>query len=398
MSGWRETTLDEICHYVNRGFSPKYVVNDGHIIINQRCIRNGVIDFSLSKLTSKEKKITSDKILNRSDILINSTGVGTAGRVAYFNQDFIATADSHVSIVRIDHEKANPLFIFYNLRGREDEIEGIAEGSTGQIELGRERLKLLEITIPPIEEQHAIASVLSCIDDKINLLLRQNQTLEQMAETLFRQWFVEEVNEGWDLHQLDEFVEVHRGLSYKGAGLTDAANGTPMHNLNSVFEGGGYKESGIKYYNGEFKERHKVFPGEVIVTNTEQGHEHLLIGYPAIIPTNFGDFGIFSQHVYRLKIKSKLSNFFLFHLLKTDEIHEQIAGATNGSTVNMLPKDGIEWVKFRMPPQELIDNFTKATNDQFRKQELNQTQIRTLTSLRDTLLPKFMSGEIKIRV
>src|SRR5690606_39789186 len=124
---------------------------------------------------------------------------------------------------------------------------------------------------------------------------------------------------------------------------------------------------------------------------------YLLIGYSSIVPANFGDYGIFSQHIYRLKIKSKLSNFFLFHLLKTQDIHKQIAGATNGSTVNMLSKDGVEWVKFRMPPHKLIDDFTLIANDHYKKQELNQTQIRTLTALRDTLLPKLMSGEVRVK-
>jgi len=130
-----------------------------------------------------------------------------------------------------------------------------------------------------------------------------------------------------------------RGLSYKGAGLAEEGEGVPMHNLNSVYEGGGYKYEGIKYYKGEFKERHKVFPGDIIVTNTEQGHELLLIGYPAVVPKFFGEEGIFSQHIYRLKINdARITRQFLYYLLMSHDVHEQITGATNGSTVNMLPK------------------------------------------------------------
>src|SRR5438045_1642443 len=82
---------------------------------------------------------------------------------------------------------------------------------------------------------------LSSLDDKIDLLHRQNKTLEQLAEPLFRQWFVEEAEEKWIETTLDKHTEVFRGLSYKGSGLTDKGSGLPMHNLNSVNEFGGYK-------------------------------------------------------------------------------------------------------------------------------------------------------------
>lgn len=101
MSEWKETTLGEIAEYINRGFSPKYVETDGEMVINQKCIRDGRINFLLTKLTDMHKPITSEKILKKGDILINSTGVGTAGRIAQFNEESIATADSHITIVRI---------------------------------------------------------------------------------------------------------------------------------------------------------------------------------------------------------------------------------------------------------------------------------------------------------
>jgi len=82
----------------------------------------------------------------------------------------------------------------------------------------------------------------------------------------------------------EQHTEVFRGLSYKGSGLTENGFGIPMHNLNSVYEGGGYKIEGIKFYSREYKERHLVYPGDIIVTNTEQGHEFKLIGFQAIIP------------------------------------------------------------------------------------------------------------------
>ncbi len=260
-------------------------------------------------------------------------------------------------------------------------------------------LRELPILVPSnYAEQKAIASVLSSLDDKIDLLHRQNKTLEAMAETLFREWFVEEAQEDWEETTLDVHTEACRGLSYKGSGLTEKGLGLPMHNLNSVYEGGGYKHEGIKFYDGEYKERHLVSPGEIIIANTEQGHEFKLIGFPAIIPASFGDTGLFSQHIYRLTLKEQtfLSSEFLYYLLMTSSVREQIISATNGSTVNMLAIDGLARPKFKLPPERKVIEFKSIIGKCWEKISLNNNQIHTLEKLRDTLLPKLMSGEVRV--
>lgn len=400
MKNWKDYTLGAITDYVNRGFSPKYVDSHGDIILNQKCIRNGCINYSLARLTDTKKPITIEKILRYGDILINSTGIGTAGRVAIYKGKGKATTDSHITIVRVNSKIANPIFVFNNLRQRENEIESYAEGSTGQIELGRERIKAIDILLPPLPEQHAIASVLSSLDDKIDLLYRQNKTLEAMAETLFRQWFVEEAERGWEEATLEQHIEVFRGLSYKGSGLTDAGLGLPMHNLNSVYEGGGYKHEGIKFYNGKYKERHLIYPGDIIVTNTEQGHEFKLIGFPAVVPNSFGNIGLFSQHIYKLTLieQTYLSNEYIYYLLMSPFVREQIISATNGSTVNMLAIDGLKRPKFRLPPNEKVFEFSKIVGGHWERKNVNYNQICTLEKLRETLLSKLMSGEVRVEV
>jgi len=126
----------------------------------------------------------------------------------------------------------------------------------------------------------------------------------------------------------------------------------PMHNLNSVYEGGGYKYEGIKYYTGDFKERHIIKPEEIIVANTEQGHEFKLIGFPAVVPNYFGERGIFSQHIYKLSISKNtyLTSQYIYYLIKIPKVREQIISATNGSTVNMLATDGLQRPEFNLPP------------------------------------------------
>ncbi|HAS0717070.1 TPA: hypothetical protein I3288_004472, partial [Enterobacter hormaechei subsp. steigerwaltii] len=200
-----------------------------------------------------------------------------------------------------DTTKTSVDFVFYTLRHYQKTLKHIGEGSVqDNINLGT--FENIEFPFPPISEQKAIASVLSALDDKINLLHRQNKTLESMAETLFRQWFIEEAQADWEITTLDCHITVAKGLSYKGAGLTTSDNGIPLFSLNSVLEGGGYKSAGIKYYNGDFKERHIIKHGDIIVANTEQGHEYRLIGYPAIIPTTKSKLSIYTHHLFKVSI------------------------------------------------------------------------------------------------
>lgn len=289
------------------------------------------------------------------------------------------------------------MYYFLNSTLGKNEIESSVAGST-QPTVSLKNIRNFEILLPSIKEQKAIVSVLSSFDDKIDLLYHQNKTLEAMTETLFRQWFVEEAQEDWEDTCLEKHADAYRGLSYKGSGLTEHGLGLPMHNLNSVYEGGGYKEAGIKFYSGEHKEHHLVNPGEIIVANTEQGHEFKLIGYPAIVPASFGEIGLFSQHIYRLvpKPKSYITSEYLYYLLMTPTVREQVTSATNGSTVNMLAIDGLRRPEFKLPPKEKVFEFAQQVRLWWKRREINHSQIRTLEKLRDTLLPKLMSGEVRV--
>lgn len=230
---------------------------------------------------------------------------------------------------------------------------------------------------------------------------------------MFKEWFVDfnfpgatgelvdselgMIPKGWRVVSFEEELDAVRGLSYKGAGLVDG-NATPMHNLNCVFEGGGYKTNGIKYYNGDYKEKHLVKAGELIIANTEQGHKYLLIGHPAIVPSFYGDEGIFSHHIYRLRPKeeSYLSPDFMYHLLLQAQVREQVVGFANGTTVNMLKIEGLQKPKFIMPPKELVEKFTAISKAKRLKGEQIVEENTMLAQLRDNLLPKLMKGEIEV--
>ena len=204
------------------------------------------------------------------------------------------------------------------------------------------------------------------------------------------------IPEGWEFKSLSECIKVARGLSYKGSGLS--SDGMPMHNLNSVYEGGGYKEEGIKYYNGNFKERHVTQPGDVLVANTEQGHDRLLIGFAAIIPERFGGRSLFSHHLYRIR-PERVSGFspdFVCQLLNTQAMHDNVSGYATGTTVNMLPRDALTIPGIVVPPPHLVATFSAIAQIARSKQEQCIEESRTLAAQRDELLSKLVSGQLRV--
>jgi type I restriction enzyme S subunit len=294
----------------------------------------------------------------------------------------------------------------------------------------RAAVYMLNLDVPTLPEQRAIAHILGALDNKIELNQRMSATVEAMTRALFKSWFVDfdpvrakaegrdaglpkaladlfparlvdseigEIPQGWEVGTLAEHFDAVKGVSYKGSGLS--SSGMPLHNLNSINRGGGYKYDGIKYYTGAFSQRHLVGPGDVLVANTDLTQGRLVIGHAAIVPRAFGARGIASHHIYRLRPKahSPLTATYLCHLLNSPQMHDIVSGYTNGTTVNMLPIDGVQTPKVVLAPAALVQMFDKfATQSEARREEA-VTENRTLGALRDALLAKLISGDLRVK-
>jgi len=363
---WRLVKLGEVTEYLNRGITPKYSKN-GVVVINQRCIRDGKVLFESAKITDpKKRKITKEKKLQDEDIVICSTGVGTLGRVAQIGKvEKVVTVDSHVTIVR-GNLQVNKKFLGFNLRGREKEIEFLAEGSTGQTELQRKKLENLKILLPPLPEQEAIAEVLSGLDDKIDLLHRQNKILEDMAQALFRKWFIDEADEGWEEKRLGDFVSISSGKSLK---------------KDEYIMNGKYQVFGA---NGKIGRTNKFLLDEKIIFTGRVG--------------TLGNVFISDGKVWlsdnTLIVKPETGCFyFVYFLLKT----KKLKGMNVGSTQPLIRQSDLKNITAYIPPKHVLQNFQNKVENFFVKINNNQSQIRTLENLRDTLLPKLMSGEVRVK-
>jgi len=388
---------------------------------------NGPTEFGPHHPSPVQFTTDARKLARTGDILFCVRG-STTGRMNWADREY-AIGRGVAAIRHRTRPHLQPL-----VRGViEGELRGLLAQATGSTFPNVSARQLSDLTWPPIpeDEQLAIATMVGALDDKIDLNRRMSVTLAEIARAIFKAWFVDfdpirakaegrdlglpnpitdlfpdgllesdigQIPEGWQAEPLGDHIEVVRGLSYRGASLVGEREGLPLHNLNSVLEGGGYKYEGIKWYAGEYKGRHLAKPGDLIVANTEQGHNHLLIGCPAIVPGTFGHDALFSHHLYRVRAleSSPLTRLFIYHLLLERRMRNEVIGYTHGTTVNMLSVDGLKHPRFAVPPADLVAAFEGLVGPMFKRSEHLIGEVRTLAALRDTLLPKLISGEIRV--
>jgi len=300
------------------------------------------------------------------DILL--TSVGTLG-IPYIVQkdEKFYFKDGNLTWFRNFNNSLLNQFLYYWLISPvgKGEIDMVSIGST-QPALTIRGLKGITINTPPFPEQKAIASVLSSLDDKIDLLHRQNKTLEAIAETLFRQWFVEEAEEDWEEGCLGDVIELVYGKGLK----EEIRTGTGYPVIGS---------SGVVGYHSEF-----LVEGPGIVIGRKG-----TLGKVIYLWDNF--FPIDTTYYIKSKVESAglLYEYFLLKTLNFEEMNSD-------SAVPGLNRDIALSTEIKIAPLGKLQEFNQASSKFIDKMRENEKQIRTLEKLRDTLLPKLMSGEVRV--
>jgi type I restriction enzyme, S subunit len=283
-------------------------------------------------------------------------------------------------------------FVFY--LSRWDEVRAFAEsnfeGTSGRQRVPKGCFDSLTLELPGIPEQTAIASILSSFDDKIDLLHRQNKTLEQMAETLFRQWFVEEGEENWKLKTVSEIIEVRDGTHDSPK---QKAFGKYLITSKHLKPEGIDFTSAYKISEEDFKEinkRSKVDNGDILFS---------MIGTLGLIyfVTDEPDFAIKNIGLFKSSQKPEFAKF-LFLLLKSPIGDRFIHENADGSTQEYISLGSLRNFEFKFPCDNKIREFDKEVEPMFQIIKSNTKQINTLTHLRDSLLPKLMSGEVRVKM
>lgn len=246
------------------------------------------------------------------------------------------------------------------------------------------------ISIPPLAEQKAIAAVLGSLDNKIDLLHRQNATLERMAETLFRQWFIEEAQEEWEEKPLSSLVDIKSGFPFKSADFTDSGS-FYLVTIKSVQDGFLTldKADKLKKLPNNIKNHCILKRGDIVLSLTGN------IGRCCIIDR---DNLLLNQRVAILIPKNKEHwglVYTLFRMKSTKSLLEEMGKGTAQPNLSPIEMSNLT---FRIPDDISLTKISNAINPLIKKTLTNKYQIQTLEKLRDTLLPKLMSGEVRVRV
>lgn len=402
-----------------------------------------VVDFNndFRKISNAKESITelglnnsSTQILKEGQIIISARGtVGELAQLARpmaFNQSCYGL-DAKKEYLTND-------FLYYLLKSKVNNLKNISHGSVFDT-ITRDTFKKIEVSLPPINDQNKITHVLSVLDDKIELNKKINQTLEFIAQTIFKSWFVdfdpvhakanaqsedeydaiakelgisreildlfpnefEEselglIPKGWEFNNLSNFITVIKGKSYKSSELQPSS--TALVTLKSFLRGGGYRLDGLKQYGGKYKSEQEVKPGELIIAYTDVTQNADVIGKPAIVIEDKNiktlvaslDVGIVRV------IKEHFSIGYLFYYFKTELFQNYILGYTSGTTVLHLSKNWIVNHSILTPPQNIIEKFDNFCRNVFKKVNENIQETNTLEDIKTLLLPKLLSGEIDV--
>jgi type I restriction enzyme, S subunit len=287
-------------------------------------------------------------------------------------------------------------FIYYTLTHFQRELKHIGEGSVqDNINLGT--FEDLLFPIPPLPEQAAIASVLSSLDDKIDLLHRQNATLEKMAETLFRQMMSEQ-----DFNRLQDGQDEKNKKSCQSKNHENHVQ-DKVEEAKEDWEEGKLSDLVIVKYGKDHK---KLLDGKIPVYGSgglmRYADKSLYEKESVLIPRK----GTLNNVMYQdepfwtvdtmFYTEMKIPNVakFIYHFLK----EQDLASMNVGSAVPSMTTEILNNMPLNIPSKEVFEKFEGTVAPLYAKTKSNQTQIRTLTALRDTLLPKLMSGEVKVEI
>ena len=380
---WSYEPLENFFVLITYGFTnPMPTTGVGPYMLTAKDIFNGKIQYKTARRTTSEayEKLLTEKSRPKfDDILI--TKDGSIGRVAIVDQENICISQS-VALIR-PNKRILPLFLKYLLESDQYQqlIDIDATGSTIQ-HIYITKINKMMVAVPDNAEQKTIAAVLSSLDDKINLLHRQNQTLEAVAATLFRQWFVEEAREGWEERPLSRIANFLNGLACQKHPPKSELEKLPVLKIKEL--SGGVSESS-DWASSEIKPEYIVEAGDVIFAWSAS----------LMVKVWDGERCVLNQHLFKVTSTEFPKWFYLMwckhHLAEFISI-----SSSHATTMGHIKRGDLDAAIVSVPPEKELKAMSEQMAPLLDKQISISKQIRILEKLRDTLLPKLMSGEVRV--
>lgn len=394
MSEWKEYKLGEIAEIT----SSKRIFYSEYVSFGVPFYRSKeVIDLFNKRAISTELYISEERykeieskfgVPHEGDILLTSVGslgipykVGKSDKFYFKDGNLTWFRNFNREIIFADYL----MHLLCSSIGKQ-KLDEVTIGSTQQA-LTISGLKTIDILLPPLKEQEQIAGILSSLDDKIDLLTRQNRTLESMAETLFRQYFIENPKENWKDGVIGDIIDFNpiRKLS-----KDTIAPFLEMSNLSTTT----YAPTG--WYDRAFSSGTKFKNGDTLLARITPCLENGKTAYVDFLKNEQVAWG--STEYIVMCPKGELHPFFAYIVAKYQDFRDYAESCMSGSSGRQrVDVDNLKGYEIKMPDSGTIKQFNVCVESIVGKMSCNNNQIRSLTKLRDNLLPKLMNNEVKIQ-
>ena len=402
---WKEVRLGDVVEIVNGfAFKSKAFTLEGIPVIKIKNIKAGKVilndlDYiSTSDINPKYTKIRS------SDILITMTGNRMdgspetwVGKVSLFRHQGDFYLNQRVSALRLIDDTVDNNFLSYYLSSWQSQLYFAlnSNSSGGQANITPAVVQEYRLMVPELETQRSIASILSSLDRKIELNNKINADLEEMAQAIFKNWFVDfepfkdgrfvdselgMIPEGWKVGSPYEYAKVVYGAPYKSAKFNDNGEGLPLIRIRDL------KNCNPQFYTPEIlPQTEYVNMGDIVAGMDAEFVPHIWKG----------NTGLLNQRVCKLMPQqTSISNLFVLYLMKPEL--EFVQSYKTGTTVSHLGKADIDKFVVVLPPLEVVEECSKILDSILQRIKNISAESRNLSTLRDTLLPRLMSGELEV--
>lgn len=382
MTEWREQKLSDFMD-----FNPYTPLSKG--IIAKKVTMEKLIPFN-RKIQGYEDAVFSGgtKFKNGDTLVARITPCLENGKTAYvdfLNDEEVAFGSTEFIVLRAKEGISDSRFIFYFAISDEfrDTAIQLMSGTSGRQRVDTEALKRKVFTLPPLPEQKAIAEVLSSLDDKINLLTRQNKTLEDLAQAYFRKWFIEDASDKWEEKGLDEIADFLNGLPLQ---KYPYKTGNPLHVIKIKELNNGFTDSS-DLCSADIPEQYIVHPGDVIFSWS---------GSLKVDIWKYGK-GALNQHLFKVT-SCNYPKWFYYFWIKYHLPEFKMIAESKATTMGHIQRRDLSNAIVLVPENQEINNMDNIMSPLIKKIEQNNAQILVLQKLRDTLLPKLISGEIRVKM
>lgn len=319
-------------------------------------------------------------------------------------------------VIDVDESTADGKYFYYWLTQEKNTnyLQTIAENNVATYpSIAPKDIENMSIELPSVIIQQKIAKILSNYDDLIENNNRRIKILEEMAQKIYKEWFVDfkfpghetttfkdselgKIPKGWTIEKVSNISKLSKGKSYKSSELVDNNSGLPFLNLKCIERDGGFKREGLKWFVGKYNDSHIVLPEDIIMAVTDMTQERRLVARPARIPHNWFNKYIMSMDLVKLMPNIDINKTYFYCLLKYSKFSDEVKNHANGANVLHLNPQNIENFELVIAKKETRELFGKIVKNIYNEIDLLNLKNEKLKQSRDILLPRLISGEVDV--